>query len=97
MPARFTLDSNVLIYAADGSEAARHECALEIISRAALHDCILRPQALAELFDDVSRKGIMPRSEAAEQVCDWITMFTVVAGASAAAVVTAAEAATAGR
>ena len=97
MPIRFTLDSNVLIYAADGREVARRECALEIISRAAMRDCVLIPQALAEFCHAVSRKGIMPRTVAAEQVRDWITMFTIAAGASGAAVVAAAEAAMAGR
>jgi predicted nucleic acid-binding protein len=96
MPARFTLDSNVLVYAADDRDGVRQASALEIIARAALRDCILTPQALSEFFHAVSRKGIMPRAEADEQVRDWITAFTVSPGATAACVLTATQAAMSG-
>jgi predicted nucleic acid-binding protein len=97
MPVRFSLDSNVLVYAADNRDPARQTSALEIINRAAQRDCILTPQALSEFFHAVSRKGIMPRTDATEQVRDWVLAFTVSAGATAAAVLIAAQAATAGR
>jgi len=96
MPVRFSLDSNILVYAADNRDPTRQSSALEIISRAALLDCILTPQALSEFFHAVSRKGIMPRMEAAEQVRDWITAFAVSAGPTAAAVLTAVRECAAG-
>ncbi|HME27290.1 MAG TPA: PIN domain-containing protein [Acetobacteraceae bacterium] len=97
MPVRFSLDSNVLVYAADDRDPARQGSALDIITRAAQCDCVLTPQALSEFFHAVTRKGIMPRMEAAEQVRDWITTFTVTPGATAASVLTAAQASAAGR
>jgi predicted nucleic acid-binding protein len=97
MPVRFSLDSNVLVYAADDRDPARQSSALEIITRAALLDCILTPQALSEFFHAASRKGIMPRMDAAEQVRDWITAFAVSAGPTAAAVLTAVQACAAGQ
>jgi len=97
MPVRFTVDSNVLVYAADDRDPARQETALEILALAALRDCVLLPQALAEFFHAVSRKGLMPRREAAAQVRDWSIMYAVAAGANIGAVLMAAEAAAAGR
>jgi predicted nucleic acid-binding protein len=97
VPARFSLDSNVLVYAADDRDAARQASALEIIACAALRDCILTPQALSEFFHAVSRNGIMPRAEAAEQVDDWIKAFTISPGATAACLVAATQAAVSGR
>ena len=97
MAVRFTIDSNVLVYAADERDPVRQESSLEILTRAASRDCILLPQALAEFFHAVSRKGIMPRLDAAAQVRDWIIMFVVAAGANVGAVLTAAETAAAGR
>jgi predicted nucleic acid-binding protein len=97
MPIRFSLDSNVLIYAADDRDPARQESVLEIIARAAQRDCVLTPQALSEFFHAVSRKGIMPRTEAADQVHDWVTTFAVSPGATAATVLTAVEASVSGR
>ncbi len=97
MTHRFSLDSNILVYAADDRDQRRQTSALEIINRAALRDCVLTPQALSEFFHAVSRKGIMPRTEAAEQVRDWATTFAVSQGATIAAVLAATQASTAGR
>jgi predicted nucleic acid-binding protein len=47
---RFTIDSNILIYAADLSDPARQKQAEELVRHAALADCVLTSIALAECF-----------------------------------------------
>ncbi len=96
-PLRFTLDSNILVYAADGREPVRQASAIEIIARAARRDCLLTPQALAEFFHATTRKQIMPRAEAARQVQEWIVVFPIAHGAGEAALLIAVEEAAAGR
>ncbi len=96
-PLRFTLDSNILVYAADASEPTRQAAAIDIIARAARRDCLLTPQALAEFFHATTRKRIVPRAEAARQVRAWTVVFPITPGAGAAALLTALEQAVAGR
>src|SRR2546425_6401956 len=81
---RFTLDTNLLVYAVDRRAGARHEAAAEIIPRAAGLDCILTLQAISEFFAVVSRKGTMPRDEAAAQAADWLSIFQCAAGSASA-------------
>jgi predicted nucleic acid-binding protein len=85
---RFTLDTNVLVYALDSKAGARHRTASHIISRAVLLDCVLTLQAVSEFFSVATRKTIVPRRDAAAQAIDWMEMFQVVP-ASASAVRTA--------
>jgi len=81
---RFSLDTNILIYAADRDAGDKHARALEIIARAARRPCTLTIQALAEFYHATTRKRIVPQAEAAAQVCDWLELFpTVVADADA--------------
>lgn len=94
---RFTLDSNILVYAADGRDSTRQETALLIMSRALRYDCVLVPQALSEFFYAVTRKSIMPRSVAADQVRDWLRLFPITAGASADSLRSAVDPAVTGR
>lgn len=96
-PLRFTLDSNILVYAADASEPTRQAAAIDIIARAARRDCLLTPQALAEFFHATTRKRIVPRAEAARQVRAWTVVFPITLGAGAAALLTALDQAVAGR
>ena len=96
-PLCFTLDSNILVYAADGREPVRQAAAIEIIARAARRDCLLTPQALAEFFHAATRKQIMPRAEAARQVQEWTVVFPITQGAGETALLTAVEEAVAGR
>ena len=94
---RFTLDSNILVYTADGRDPTRQETALLIMSRASLSECVLVPQALSEFFYAVTRKAIMPRSVAADQVRDWLRLFPITPGASADALQSALDPAVTGR
>lgn len=72
---RFTLDTNVLIYALDRKSGGKHETAAAIVDRAADCDCVLTVQALSEFFVAATRKGILPRPHAATQVRDWLELF----------------------
>ena len=75
---RYSLDTNILIYAIDRDAGERHLRAMEIVDQAIDRDCILAQQALAEFFHAVTRKGKMPAGEAAAQVTDWQQLFPVV-------------------
>jgi predicted nucleic acid-binding protein len=72
---RFSLDTNILVYAADRDARERHDRALDIIARAARRPCVLTIQALAEFYHATTRKGIAPGAEAAMQVRDWLELF----------------------
>ncbi|MCU0936385.1 MAG: PIN domain-containing protein [Gammaproteobacteria bacterium] len=76
---RFTLDTNVLVYAVDADAGGRHAQARELVDRAVEVDCVLTLQALGEFFHAVTRKGRMPAADAADQVRDWQSLFPVVA------------------
>lgn len=79
MTERFTVDTNILFYAADRDAGIRHERALLILDRAVRCDCVLALQALAEFFHAVTRKGIVPRGTAARYVEGWMTIFPTIA------------------
>lgn len=80
----FSLDTNILVYALDSAAGARHELAAEIVARAATRDCRLTLQSLSEFYVVVTRKGIVPRAEAAAQVEDWLLLFPTLAPTPAA-------------
>lgn len=93
--ARFTLDTNLLVYSVDNAGGARHDLAREIVDRAVESECWLTLQALGEFYVAVTRKGITPPAEAAAQAADWLELFPTVA-ASAAGIRVALAAAAAG-
>jgi predicted nucleic acid-binding protein len=76
---RFSLDTNILVYALDGAAGPRHALAAEIIARAATCDCRLTLQSLSEFYVVVTRKGVVPKPEAAAQVEDWLVLFPALA------------------
>jgi predicted nucleic acid-binding protein len=94
--ARFTLDTNVLIYSADGAAGMRHQLAIEIVSRAARSNCWLMLQAISEFYSAVTRKAIMPKDRAVALAGYWLDLFPH-AAASAHAVRAALGDALAGR
>jgi predicted nucleic acid-binding protein len=81
---RFSLDADVLLYAADRAAGARHDRALEILDRAVRRDCVLTLQALAEFFHVVTRRAMVARTEAASQLRDWTAEFPTVSADSGA-------------
>ena len=93
---RFTLDSNVLVCVFDGGDR-RREAAEEILARAARRPCVLTAQSLGEFFFATTRKGILPRAAAAEQVRRWLVLFPSPAMPTPDCIPFALEAAAAGR
>lgn len=82
--ARFTLDTNVLVYAVDRDAGDRHARARELVGRAARRDCVLTVQALAEFFHATTRKNRLDPARAGAFVRDWLDVFRVVAADEAA-------------
>jgi predicted nucleic acid-binding protein len=81
---RFTLDTNVLVYAVDTKSGERHRLACEILDdSAAAGTCVLTLQALAEFFSVATRKGRMPISQAVGQLHDLQAVFPVAAATPA--------------
>jgi predicted nucleic acid-binding protein len=76
---RFSLDANVLVYAADSRAGNRHARALHILVSAARRDCVLTLQTLGEFFHAATRKRIAPRHDAAAQVNDLLAIFRTAA------------------
>ncbi len=75
---RFSLDTNLLVYAVDRDAGTRHQKAAGILDAAVDRDCVLALQVLGEFFHTVTRKGKMPLDQAAAQVSDWQLLFPVV-------------------
>jgi predicted nucleic acid-binding protein len=93
---RFTLDTNLLVYSVDQGEAVKRPLAMQILLAAPHFDCWLMLQALSEFYWAISRKRMMPLSEAAAQIDDWLTYFPT-ASASGGAVQAGVAHAVAGR
>jgi predicted nucleic acid-binding protein len=72
---RFTLDTNILVYSVDRLAGTRHHLARRIVELAPRRDCVLTLQAVSEFFAVASRKGLMPRADAAEMARIWLTVF----------------------
>jgi predicted nucleic acid-binding protein len=78
MTERFSLDSNILIYAADHLNRDRQDRAIEIIRLAASSSCVLSTQVLGEFVHVTSRKGMPLRSEAVDRASELQVAFEVV-------------------
>lgn len=74
---RFSLDSNILVYACDREAGERHRTGTEILARAAGRDCVLTVQALAEFFHVTTRKGKLAAPIASAFVNDWLKLFEI--------------------
>jgi predicted nucleic acid-binding protein len=75
---RYTLDTNILIYAVDRSAGAKHHLATAIVDGSVERHCVLTLQALAEFVFAVTRKDLVPRPEAVAQARNWLTVFPIV-------------------
>lgn len=74
---RFTLDTNVLVYAVDVAAGTRRQTALDLLRRATQADCILTLQCLGEFFHTVTRKGKLSLDEAAAFLNEWRAVLPV--------------------
>lgn len=70
--ARFTLDTNILVYCVDSTAGPKREVARQVVEAAVGRDCRLTLQAISEFCVAAARKDMMPRSEAAAQASDWL-------------------------
>jgi len=77
---RFTLDTNILVYAAHRDAGAKHVTALEITRRAVSSDCVLTLQSLSELFRTLTGPKLkISAVQASEIVQKWRDAIPVVA------------------
>ena len=74
---RFSLDTNILVYAVDRDSGERHVRARSLVGRAARRDCVLTVQALAEFFHATTRKNLLPPERASVFVRNWLDVFQV--------------------
>ena len=81
---RFTLDTNILVYAVDRDGGERHRRSMELVGRAAERDCVLTLQSLAEFFHATTRKSLLGPSDAGSFVRDWLEVFEVASAGSEA-------------
>jgi predicted nucleic acid-binding protein len=93
---RFTLDTNILVYALDWQAGDRHGVACRIIDLAVRADCYLTLQSISEFYAAVTRRRLVPVAGPRDQAVDWLDIFPTVS-ASAGAVRTALTTAAAGK
>ncbi len=74
---RFSLDTNILVYAVDLNSGLRHDEAVEMVGQAAKCDCVLTIQSLAEFFRATTRKGLLDPAHAGAFVRDWLGLFDI--------------------
>ena len=74
---RFSLDTNILVYAVDRDAGKRHDRSRTLLGRAARRDCVLTVQALAEFFHATTRKSLLPLAHASAFVRNWLDVFQV--------------------
>jgi predicted nucleic acid-binding protein len=74
---RFTIDSNILVYAIDANAPEKHRTAQDILARAPFADAVLTAQALAEFLAVIRRKYPEYLREATAQAGRWAEQFPV--------------------
>jgi predicted nucleic acid-binding protein len=74
---RFSLDTNILVYAVDRDAGDRHQHSKGLVARAAQSDCVLTVQALAEFFHATTRKKLLQPAVARTFVRDWLEVFRI--------------------
>jgi predicted nucleic acid-binding protein len=76
---RFTLDSNILVYAIDAATPGRHSIAKDLVVRALKCDLVLTVQALAEFLAVVRRKYPGHIGDALAQAERWASLMPLIA------------------
>jgi predicted nucleic acid-binding protein len=61
---RFSIDTNVLVYAATPQSGRKHHAAIDVVERATNLDCVVTLQALGELFRILTAKLKVPAANA---------------------------------
>ena len=75
---RFTLDTNILIYAIDRDAGHKHDYSKKLVVQASLCDCVLTVQALGEFVFATTRKNLLDISHSSNFVNDWFEVFEIV-------------------
>jgi predicted nucleic acid-binding protein len=75
---RFTLDTNILIYALAKQDDAKASTARKLVQRARAQDCVITMQALGELFHVLTGRLRRPVAEAVAAVEEWRAAVPVV-------------------
>ncbi len=78
---RLTLDTNLLVYAAQRDEE-RHAAAIEIVHRASGADCVQTLQSLGECFNVLRRKSTLTVSDARAAIRDYRAIFKTIVSAA---------------
>ena len=73
----FSLDANVIFYAADRTAGPRHAAARQILRDAVGGSAAIGEQALFEFYHSTTRRGRIPASEAAIIIGDLARNFTL--------------------
>lgn len=79
---RFTLDSNILVYALDVTDESRHRLAADIVDFAVRGDAFLTTQVLGECLNVARRRRVGAFPDVLAQVERWHTLFEIVDTAS---------------
>lgn len=74
---RFTLDSNILVYALDAATPRKRAVARDILDRAKLLDAVLTTQAVAEFLAVVRRKDVKAFPLALAEAERWAVLFPI--------------------
>ncbi|MEJ0028148.1 MAG: PIN domain-containing protein [Rhizomicrobium sp.] len=72
---RFSLDSNVLVYAADFRDPLKQSIAEQIVRTAALRDCLLGLQGIGEFYAASTRKKILAPADAGRIALRYLATF----------------------
>ena len=75
---RVSLDTNILVYAADSEAGGKHRAACDLVTRATGVDCVLAVQCLAEFANVALRKRRQPLAAVRGFLDDWRSAFPLV-------------------
>ncbi len=75
---RFTLDTNILIYAIDRDTGQKHGISRNLVGQAAFCDCVLTVQVLGEFVYATTRKNLLDISHSRNFVNNWLEVFQTV-------------------
>ena len=80
---RVALDTNILVYSVDLDAGKKHDKAIELFAQLTPTNCVLSLQSLCEFYAAVTRKKLMPATDAIAQVDDWQQLYPVVSAKAA--------------
>jgi predicted nucleic acid-binding protein len=80
----FSLDTNVLVYVADPSDAKKHQLALKLMARACAESWPLCLQVYGEFFSAAVRRGHATRDNASDVILEWQALMPPIASSLAA-------------